>query len=109
MVSRIGAALDALTQRINARKADDPEKSYTAKLLRDGKEKCAKKLGEEGVEAAIAGAMGDKKELIAESADVLYHLAVLLEANGTSFNAVAAELDRRAGVSGIDEKASRKS
>jgi phosphoribosyl-ATP pyrophosphohydrolase len=109
MVSRIGNALDALPARIKARRGDDPEASYTAKLLSQGREKAAKKLGEEGVEAAIAGAMGDRAELIAESADVLYHLAVLLEANGTSLNAVAAELDRRAGRSGIEEKASRKS
>ncbi|MCQ8184078.1 phosphoribosyl-ATP diphosphatase [Parvularcula sp. BGMRC 0090] len=108
-MSRIGEALDVLTARIHARRGDDPETSYTAKLLSQGREKAAKKLGEEGVEAAIAGAKGDRAELIAESADVLYHLAVLLEANGTSLNAVAAELDRRAGVSGIEEKASRKS
>ncbi|GGY51677.1 phosphoribosyl-ATP diphosphatase [Parvularcula lutaonensis] len=108
MVGKIGPALDALTRRITARKGDDPESSYTAKLLSDGREKCAKKLGEEGVEAALAGAKGDRKELVAESADVFYHLAVLLEANGASFDDVADELDRRAGVSGIAEKASRK-
>jgi phosphoribosyl-ATP pyrophosphohydrolase len=109
MVSRIGKALDALTQRIASRRHDDPSTSYTARLLAEGRLKCAKKLGEEGVEAALAGAAGDRKELVLESADVLYHLAVLLEANGLGFVDVADELDRRAGTSGIAEKASRKS
>lgn len=109
MVNRIGPSLDALTARIAARRGADPETSYTAKLLAQGAEKCAKKLGEEGVEAALAGALGQRRELVAESADVLYHLAILLEANGLSLDDVADELDRRAGVSGIDEKAARKS
>lgn len=109
MVSKIGPALDALTDRIAARRGDDPSTSYTAKLLSGGRELCAKKLGEEGVEAALAGALGHREELTAESADVLYHLAILLEANGLSFNDVADELERRAGTSGIAEKASRHS
>lgn len=108
-MSTIGQALDALTARIHARRDEAPETSYTAKLLSEGVEKCAKKLGEEGVEAALAGALGHREDLVAESADVLYHLAVLLEANGLSFDNVAKELDRRAGTSGIEEKASRKS
>lgn len=108
-MSDIGQSLDALTQRIVSRRGDDPSSSYTARLISEGLEKCAKKLGEEGVEAALAGALGHKDDLVAESADVLYHLAVLLEANGLSFADVATELDRRAGVSGIDEKAARKS
>ncbi|NRA29150.1 MAG: phosphoribosyl-ATP diphosphatase [Parvularculaceae bacterium] len=108
-MSDIGNALDALTDRIVARRGDDPDTSYTAKLIHDGPEKCAKKLGEEAVEAALAGALGQRDELIAESADVLYHLAVLLESNGLSFTDVAEELNRRAGTSGIAEKAARKS
>lgn len=108
MVTRIGQSLDALTARIAARRNDDPEVSYTARLLSQGLEKCAKKLGEEGVEAALAGALGNKDDLVAECADVLYHMAVLLEANERGFDDVAQELDRRAGTSGIDEKAARK-
>ncbi|NNU17284.1 phosphoribosyl-ATP diphosphatase [Parvularcula sp. ZS-1/3] len=107
MVSKIGNALDGLTKRIEARRGDDPSTSYTAKLLSEGKARCAKKMGEEAVETALAGALGDKEELAAESADLLYHLAVLLEANGISFDEVAAELEKRAGTSGIAEKASR--
>ncbi|MEM1409656.1 MAG: phosphoribosyl-ATP diphosphatase [Pseudomonadota bacterium] len=107
MVSPIGSALDALTERIIARRGDDPSTSYTAKLISAGAEVCAKKLGEEGVEAALAGALGNKDDLIAEGADVLYHLAVLLEVHGLSLADVAKELERRAGQSGIDEKASR--
>ncbi|MEM9840146.1 MAG: phosphoribosyl-ATP diphosphatase [Pseudomonadota bacterium] len=106
-MSTIGKSLDALTERIVARRGAAADTSYTAKLLQSGRELCAKKLGEEGVEAALAGALGQKDNLVAESADVFYHLAVLLEANGLSFDDVAAELDRRAGTSGIDEKASR--
>lgn len=109
MVTKIGPALEALTQRIVDRRGDDPSTSYTAKLIHDGAEKCAKKLGEEGVEAALAGALGNKEELTAEAADVLYHLAVLLEVNGLDLDAVADELNRRAGTSGIEEKASRQS
>ncbi|MEE4209655.1 MAG: phosphoribosyl-ATP diphosphatase [Parvularcula sp.] len=108
-MNKIGPSLDALTTRIKTRRYEDPSISYTAKLIGEGRLKCAKKLGEEGVEAALAGAAGDRTELIAESADVLYHLAVLLEANDLSFDDVAQELDRRAGLSGIAEKASRKS
>lgn len=108
-MSDIGKALDALTARIIARRGAAADTSYTAKLLSGGRALCAKKLGEEGVEAALAGALGDKAGLTAESADVLYHLAVLLEANGLGFDDVAAELDRRAGTSGLEEKASRKS
>lgn len=108
-MSSIGRALDALTARITARRGAAPDESYTARLLAAGAEQCAKKLGEEGVEAALAGALGDRDHLVAEGADVLYHLAVLLELHGLSLEDVARELDRRAGLSGLDEKAARKS
>lgn len=109
MVTSIGAALASLTQRIQDRRGEDPSESYTAKLLHEGAERCAKKLGEEAVEAALAGALGNREDLVAESADVLYHLAVLLEVNNLNLDDVAKELDRRAGTSGIAEKALRKS
>ncbi len=107
-MTKIGEALAALTDRIRSRKNDDPSASYTAKLIGKGKAHCAKKLGEEGVEAALAGAAGDREELVKESADLLYHLTVLLEANDLGLDDVAVELDRRAGVSGIAEKAARR-
>ena len=102
--------LDILSDLANAiarRKNASPEESYTAKLLSQGIEKCAKKLGEEAVETALAGVLGNKDHLAAESADLLYHLLVLLQAADVPLSDVMAELARRQGVSGIAEKASR--
>jgi phosphoribosyl-ATP pyrophosphohydrolase len=81
--------------------------SYTAKLLGEGVERCAKKFGEEAVEAALAAVSGDRKALTAEAADVLYHLLVMLEAGGVSLAEVMSELQRRTAQSGLQEKASR--
>jgi phosphoribosyl-ATP pyrophosphohydrolase len=99
--------LAALADEIAARKTASPEQSYTAKLLSQGVEKCAKKLGEEAVETALAAVLRDRAHLAAESADLLYHLLVLLEACGLSLSEVMDELVRRKGVSGVIEKASR--
>ncbi|WP_370337537.1 phosphoribosyl-ATP diphosphatase [Parvularcula marina] len=106
-MSSIGDVLTRLEATIEARKGESPDSSYTASLLSKGAERCAKKFGEEAVEAALAGATGKKDELAAEAADVLYHLGVLLAANGLRFADVAAVLAAREGVSGHDEKASR--
>ena len=81
--------------------------SYTAKLIGEGIERCAKKFGEEAVEAALAALSPDKMALTAEAADVLYHLLVLLEARGVSLDAVMAELQKRTGRTGLEEKAGR--
>jgi phosphoribosyl-ATP pyrophosphohydrolase len=81
--------------------------SYTAKLLGEGVERCAKKFGEEAVEAALAAVSGDRKALTAEAADVLYHLLVMLEAGGVRLAEVMSELQRRTAQSGLQEKASR--
>ena len=99
--------LAALADEIARRKSASPEESYTAKLLSQGVEKCAKKLGEEAVETALAGVLGNKQHVASESADLLYHLLVLLEATGVALADVMAELARRQGISGIAEKASR--
>ena len=101
-------ALDRLFATIAARKGGDASTSYTARLLSEGVEKCARKFGEEAVETVLAGVSGDKAHLAAESADVLYHLGVLWAAAGITPEDVYAELKRREGVSGLDEKASRK-
>ena len=102
--------LDQLFATIAARKAGgDASSSYTAKLLSEGVEKCAKKFGEEAVEAALASVSGDKAHLAAESADVLYHLLVLWAAAGITPDDVYAALKKREGQSGLAEKASRKS
>src|SRR5215469_11727879 len=100
-------ALDRLFATIAARKkAGDIGHSYTAKLLSQGVEKCAKKFGEEAIEAALAAVSGDKTHLAAESADVLYHLLVLWAAAGITPDDVYAELEAREHRSGLAEKAS---
>lgn len=85
----------------------DPAQSYTAKLLAKGVEAVAKKLGEEGVELALAGVAGPRDRVIAEAADLLYHLAVLLAARGVALAEVEAELAARTGQTGLAEKAAR--
>ena len=99
--------LDDLHATILSRKGADPESSWTAKLLAKGPEKCAEKFGEEAVEAIIEAVRDDKNALTAEAADVFYHLLVMLVARDVPFQAVMSELERRQGVSGISEKASR--
>lgn len=81
--------------------------SYTAKLMAAGIEKCAKKLGEEGVEAALAAVVGDTEALTGEAADLLYHLVVVLEARSVPLTDVMAELERRTVRTGLEEKALR--
>ena len=94
--------------RIVAERAGAPaNQSYTAKLLADGPARAAKKLGEEAVEAAIAAVQGDRGGLVAEAADVLYHLLVVLEGAGVPLEEVMAELARRTAQSGLTEKAAR--
>mgnify|MGYP006161196449 FL=1 len=99
--------LDDLAQLIDARKSADPDSSWTAKLLAKGPEKCAKKFGEEAIEAIIEAVKGDKAALTSEAADVLYHLLVMLAASDVVLGDVMAELTRRQGTSGIAEKAAR--
>lgn len=99
--------LDRLSQTIEARKSADPDSSWTAKLLAKGPEKCAEKFGEEAVEAIIAAAKNDRENLVYEAADVVYHLAVMLAARDISMDEVMTELERRQGVSGIEERAAR--
>jgi phosphoribosyl-ATP pyrophosphohydrolase len=100
-------ALDRLFATIRARQGADAGTSYTAQLLAAGVEKCAKKFGEEAVEAVIAGVARDPRALAAESADVLYHLAVLWAAAGITPDDVYAVLKAREAQSGLAEKASR--
>ena len=101
-------SLDQLNARIAERASASPDESYTAKLLADGIDRCARKFGEEAVELVISAVGRDKNGLTAEAADVLYHLLVLLNAGGVSLDEVMAELERRTAQSGHEEKASRK-
>lgn len=99
--------LTRLEQTVIARLAADPEASYVAALHRRGLPVIARKLGEEAVETIIAALSGSREELVGEAADVLFHLTVLLGEKGVPLAEVMAELDRREGVSGLVEKASR--
>ncbi len=99
--------LSRLFATIETRKSADPDSSWTAKLLSKGPEKCAEKFGEEAVEAIIEAVKGDQAALTSEAADVIYHLAVMLAARDIPLEDVLAELERREGTSGLEEKASR--
>jgi len=99
--------LEQLAATIEARKGADPDTSWTAKLLASGAEKCAEKFGEEAVEAIIEAVKGDQAALTGEAADVLYHLLVMLASRDVALADVLAELARREGMSGIEEKAGR--
>ena len=96
--------LDAIIAR---RAASADEMSYTRKLIGKGVAKCAQKLGEEAVEAAIAAVQNDRAGLRGEAADVLYHLLVVLRVSGVSLDEVMAELQSRTGQTGLEEKAAR--
>jgi phosphoribosyl-AMP cyclohydrolase / phosphoribosyl-ATP pyrophosphohydrolase len=87
--------LARLEEIIDSRVAETPEGSYTAKLFAQGIKRMAQKVGEEGVEVALAANNGDEAELLGESSDLLYHLALLLRARGLSLSAVAGELAAR--------------
>jgi phosphoribosyl-ATP pyrophosphohydrolase len=100
--------LHDLEKRVQDRAQQSAEVSYTRKLLDRGMIHCAKKLGEEAVEAAIAAIGEDKDRMVAEAADVLYHLLVVLHARGIKLDEVEAELGARTRQSGLDEKAARK-
>ena len=101
--------LHDLEKRVHERAKASAEVSYTRKLLDRGVSHCAKKLGEEAVEAAIAAVGEDRQRMIAEAADVLYHLLVVLHVRGISLAEVEGELTARTRQSGLDEKAARKS
>ena len=102
-----GYSLAELAATIAARAEALPETSYTASLLQQGPAYCARKFGEEAVEAVVAAVEGDAQRLVAESADVLFHLLILLQAGGATLDAVMDELERRTAQSGHAEKASR--
>jgi phosphoribosyl-ATP pyrophosphohydrolase len=100
--------LERLFRVIESRRGADADSSYTARLLAQGPQKIAQKVGEEAVETIIASLGEDRAELAAESADLLYHLLVLWAARGLDPADVWTALAAREGVSGLDEKASRK-
>jgi len=100
--------LHDLEQRVQARAQASAESSYTRALIDKGVAHCAKKLGEEAVELAVAAVAEDRSRVVGEAADVLYHLLVVLHARGIPLAEVEAALAERTRQSGLDEKAARK-
>ncbi|MEZ0244365.1 MAG: phosphoribosyl-ATP diphosphatase [Sphingomonas sp.] len=100
-------SLDRLEAIIRERRLGDPDQSYVAKLTAKGRHKIAQKLGEEATETVIAAIADDRAGIVSESADLIFHLLVLLADAAVTLDDVRAELARREGVSGIEEKASR--
>jgi phosphoribosyl-ATP pyrophosphohydrolase len=100
--------LDRLWDVVVSRRTADPALSHSARLLSRGMPKVAQKFGEEACECVIEAVTGNGHALIAESADVLYHLLVMWVAAGIHPSQVWAELERREGVSGVAEKAARR-
>jgi len=99
--------LEQLQQLIQRKKDSDPSLSYTAKLFSQGIEEIQKKFGEESIELIIASNQNNRNNIINETADVLYHLLVLLSEKSISLKEVVEELERRSSMSGLEEKANR--
>lgn len=99
--------LSDLEKRVHERASASASESYTRALIDKGVAHCAKKLGEESFETAMAAVQEDKSRLVSEAADMLYHLLVLLEARGVTLAEVEAELAKRTAQSGHEEKAAR--
>ncbi|MBV7435340.1 phosphoribosyl-ATP diphosphatase [Cardiobacteriaceae bacterium TAE3-ERU3] len=99
--------LYALEQVIHERQSADPEESYVAKLLHGHEDKLLKKIGEEATETVIAAKGGARDEVVYESADLIFHLMVLLRRQGIALDDICVELARRFGLSGLTEKAQR--
>jgi len=99
--------LEQLQQLIQSKKDSDPSLSYSAKLFSQGIEEIQKKFGEESIELIIASNQNNRNNIINETADVLYHLLVLLSEKSISLKEVVEELERRSSMSGLEEKANR--
>jgi phosphoribosyl-ATP pyrophosphohydrolase len=100
--------LDRIAAGIEERKGGDPAKSYVAKLLAQGEDAVLKKIGEESTETVLAAKSGDRLHLVREVTDLWFHCMIVLAHHGLGPRDVLAEMQRREGISGIDEKASRK-
>jgi phosphoribosyl-ATP pyrophosphohydrolase len=101
--------LERLAEVLEARKQADPESSYVARLYQNGLDAILKKVGEEATEVVIAAKGGDREQIVNETADLWFHSLVMLAASDVRPEAVLAELDRRFGLSGLEEKAARRS
>lgn len=99
--------LSLLDEVLESRKQADPEESYTAELFANGQDKILKKLGEETTELIIASKSGERADIIHEAADLWFHVLVMLKHHELSSHDILEELERRFGLSGLEEKASR--
>jgi phosphoribosyl-ATP pyrophosphohydrolase len=99
--------LERLAETIEGRKGGDPQQSYVARLLAQGEDAVLKKIGEEATETVMAGKSGDRLRIVNEMADLWFHCLIALAQYGLAPRDVLAELRRREGISGIDEKAAR--
>jgi phosphoribosyl-ATP pyrophosphohydrolase len=108
MKKAMDETLERLAATIEARKGGDAEKSYVAKLLASDEDAILKKIGEEATETVLAAKSGDRLHLVREMADLWFHGLILLSRHGLGPGDVLAELERREGISGLDEKAARK-
>ncbi|NDC53204.1 MAG: phosphoribosyl-ATP diphosphatase [Planctomycetia bacterium] len=104
---RLGETLESLEGVVASRRSDPPERSYTSRLLAGGVSRIGAKVTEEAGELVAAAATETDERVVSEAADLVYHLLVLLACRGLSLALVEAELARRFGVSGLDEKAAR--
>jgi phosphoribosyl-ATP pyrophosphohydrolase len=100
--------LERIAATINERKAGDPAKSYVAQLFAKGEDAMLKKIGEEATETVLAAKAGDRLALVRETADLWFHSMIVLARHGLGPADVLAEMYRREGISGLDEKAARK-
>ncbi|MDA8110186.1 MAG: phosphoribosyl-ATP diphosphatase [Betaproteobacteria bacterium] len=101
--------LERIAATIEQRKTSDPAKSYVARLLREGEDAVLRKIGEEATETVLAAKGGERLHIVRETADLWFHCLVMLARYGLGPSDVLAELHRREGISGIDEKAGRAS
>ena len=108
MKTGLADTLERLAETIEARKTASPDSSYVAKLLAGGEDAVLKKIGEEATETVLAAKGGDRLHLVRETADLWFHCMILLSRHGLGPADVLAELHRREGISGLDEKAARK-
>ena len=100
--------LERLADVVESRKSGDPEKSYVARLFSRGPDAILKKVGEEATEAVMAAKDGDRLRIVGETADLWFHCMIVLARHGLGPGDVLAEMHRREGISGLDEKAARK-
>ena len=108
MKTGLAETLERIAAIIEERRGADPQKSYVARLLAEGEDAVLKKIGEEATETVLAAKGGDRLHLVRETADLWFHCMILLARHGLGPGDVLAELHRREGISGLDEKAARK-